>query len=88
MIEIIYLIEKQRLAAETLPQLLNSLQNVDEVLMELPIDSAVIAYLQQIPRDQVPDLPDRVIAATELQYGVPLITRDRKIQAATIHTVW
>ena len=88
LVEIVYLIEKQRLATETLPRMLRTLRNPDEVLMELPIDGEIVAHLQQIPRDQIPDLPDRVIAGTALLYGVPLISRDRKIQAAHIHTIW
>ncbi|HDQ72545.1 MAG TPA: hypothetical protein ENN19_10675 [Chloroflexi bacterium] len=33
--------------------------------------------VKEIPRQQVPDLPDRIIAATALYLDVPLITRDR-----------
>ena len=43
---------------------------------------------RKIPREAVPDLPDRVIAATALPLGIPLVTRDGKIQASGIQTVW
>jgi predicted nucleic acid-binding protein len=33
-------------------------------------------------------MPDRIIAATALHLGVPLVSRDRKIQASSIHTIW
>lgn len=33
-------------------------------------------------------LPDRVIAATALQLGLPLVTRDRRLQSAGIQTIW
>jgi len=36
----------------------------------------------------VPDLPDRIIAATALHLNVPVISRDSKIQAANLQTVW
>jgi predicted nucleic acid-binding protein len=42
----------------------------------------------QAARSAVPDLPDRVIAATALRLNLPLVTRDSKIQAAGITTVW
>jgi predicted nucleic acid-binding protein len=33
-------------------------------------------------------MPDRIIAVTALHLGVPLVSRDRKIQAASIQTIW
>jgi predicted nucleic acid-binding protein len=37
----------------------------------------------------VPDMPDRIIAATALSLSLPLVTRDAKIQAVTtIQTIW
>ena len=88
LIEIVCLSENQRLEAETLPRMLQTLQNPDDVLVEMPMDSEVIAHLQQIPRDQVPNLPDRVIAAEALQYGVTLITRDRKFKRRIWIGLW
>ncbi|WP_336389855.1 PIN domain-containing protein [Scytonema hofmannii] len=44
-------------------------------------------YLQ-VERAQVPDLPDRIIAATALYLGVPIISRDNKIQLSSINTIW
>ena len=44
--------------------------------------------LPHIPRAVVPDMPDRIIAATALHLGVPLVSRDRKIQASPIQTIW
>jgi predicted nucleic acid-binding protein len=41
-----------------------------------------------INRDSIPDMPDRIIAATALHLGVPLISRDAKIRASNIATVW
>jgi len=37
---------------------------------------------------QVPDMPDRIIATTAVVYGVPLISRDAKIRASTVTTIW
>jgi predicted nucleic acid-binding protein len=44
--------------------------------------------LERIPRDAVPDLPDRVISATALALGLPLVTRDARIREAGIETIW
>lgn len=54
----------------------------------VPLDSEVASSLRKIPRDAVPDMPDRIIAATALHLGLPLITRDRRIQSAGIETIW
>jgi len=33
-------------------------------------------------------MPDRIIAATALHLGVPLISRDRRISLSAVATVW
>jgi PIN domain nuclease of toxin-antitoxin system len=88
LVEVVYLVEKHRLASGTLERLTETLKNPHEVLTEVPIDSEIVKYLRQVPRDQVPDLPDRIIAGTALRFGVPVISRDRKIKAADLQTIW
>ena len=41
-----------------------------------------------VPRSEVPDMPDRIIAATALHLNLSLISRDRKIQRSGVHTIW
>lgn len=36
----------------------------------------------------IPDLPDRIIAATAQFYGVPVLSRDGRIRASAIRTIW
>ena len=86
--EIVYLIEKNRIAPDTLKRLMDTLTNPDEVLIEVPLDSRIVEFMLRIPRTDVPDLPDRIIAATGLCFGIPVITRDAKIQAADLETIW
>lgn len=38
--------------------------------------------------EAVPDMPDRMIAATALQLGFPLVTTDSAIRASGIPTIW
>jgi predicted nucleic acid-binding protein len=33
-------------------------------------------------------MPDRIIGATALHLGIPLVTRDRRLQSAGIETIW
>ena len=44
--------------------------------------------VRQIDRVAVPELPDRIIAATALHLGVPLLTRDERIRVSGVPTVW
>jgi len=87
LIEVVYLIEKNRLAPDTLKRLTNALKDPEDVLIEVPIDSEVVEYTRRIPRDEVPDLPDRIIAGTALRFGVPVISRDGKIRATNLQTI-
>lgn len=54
----------------------------------VPFDETVAGYLHQVGRDQVPDMPDRIIAATPLTLGIPLISHDRKIEVSGVATIW
>ena len=57
-------------------------------LMVVPLDARIAATLASVPRNAVPDLPDRIIAATALHLGIPLVTRDGRIRASGITSVW
>ena len=88
LVEIVYLIEKNRIAPDLLSRLVSILKNPDQVLIEVPLDSEIVQLMPKIPRSDVPDLPDRIIAVTALQIGVPVITKDSKIQSAKLKTIW
>lgn len=87
-VEVGYLVEKGKLSATVWQRLIEALADIDSALVVFPVDSDVAIALQQIPRIAVPDMPDRIIAATALHLNLPLVTRDRKIQAASISTIW
>jgi PIN domain nuclease of toxin-antitoxin system len=89
LIEICYLIEKRRIASDLLQRILAVLNEPDPSLIVVPIDLAISIAVQNIDRDTVPDMPERIIAATALHLNLPLVTRDRKIQASqSIITIW
>ncbi|UBF27238.1 type II toxin-antitoxin system VapC family toxin [Kovacikia minuta CCNUW1] len=86
--EIVYLSERGRIATETLEWLLREVDQEDSVLIEVPFDRHIAQALSQVERSQVPDLPDRMIAATALYLGVLLISRDHQIQLSDVETIW
>ena len=87
-VELIYLIEKGKIPAENLNKLIKAVENPRSVLVEVLLDIHVARSLALVSAKQVPDMPDRIIAATALHLGVPLISRDAKIQASDITTIW
>jgi len=87
-VEIIYLAEKGRIPSTTLPLLVKGLSEPPTLVEIVPLSEAIALAVQQVPREQVSDLPDRIIAATALHLGVPLITRDKKIALSIVETVW
>lgn len=88
LVEVTYLVEKGRLDAATRDFLLQALQDPESVVELVPLDFGVANALADVPRDQVPDMPDRIIAATAVHLGLPLVSRDRKIRASSVTTIW
>lgn len=88
-VEIIYLVEKGRLSQPMLARLLDELQMVNSSFRTQSLTTDVAISLADIPRATVPDMPDRIIAATALHLSLPLITSDGNIQKLTnVVTVW
>ena len=89
LVEMNYLVEKNRIPASSLEQLL---QLIDDPLVNLfvvPLDTPVAKAFTQISRDIVPEMGDRIIAATSLYLGLSLVTKDHKIRnLSNIQTIW
>ena len=67
---------------------MREVESDDALLVEIPFDRNIALTLRQVDRSQIPDLPDRIIAATALNLNVPVISRDRRIQLSSIDTIW
>jgi PIN domain nuclease of toxin-antitoxin system len=87
-VEIIYLQEKGRIPAELKARLDAELQAATNSLVLVGLTADVTNAVARVPRTQVPEMPDRIIAATALHLGLPLISRDHKIQATDVKTIW
>jgi PIN domain nuclease of toxin-antitoxin system len=89
LVEMIYLVERNRIPTAALRDLMHELSQVDSPFAIAPLTTEVTQSLSQIPRDVVPDMPDRIIAATAHHLKMPLVTCDHKIQACSvIQTIW
>jgi PIN domain nuclease of toxin-antitoxin system len=87
-VETIYLVELGRVPLDAFQKLDAEFKDPAFGLHLVPIDEHVAAAVRDIPRGLVPEMGDRIIAATALYLNVPLITRDARIQASGIRTIW
>lgn len=88
LVEMVYLIKKGKIPAESLTEVAAALTDYGNVLVEISLDLAVARTLSRVSAIQIPDMPDRIIAATALHLNVPLVSRDGKIQLSTVQTLW
>lgn len=89
LVELVYLVERGRLAAAPVEHLLRLVGPIGGSYSVAGLDHGTVQALRHVPRLAVPDMPDRIIVATALQLGLTLITRDDRIRrAATVPILW
>jgi PIN domain nuclease of toxin-antitoxin system len=86
--EMVYLTEKGRIVSNALRDVYAATESPNAVLRNVAFDDKIARRMAEIPRRDLPDLPDRVIAATALVYKVPVLSRDRRIRTSTIQSLW
>jgi PIN domain nuclease of toxin-antitoxin system len=84
LIEMQYLTEKGKIKPTVLPAVLAEIDNPQPILEVIPIDRKISDCLALVPRQIVPDMPDRIIAATALLHNLSLVTADTKIRALSM----
>jgi hypothetical protein len=58
------------------------------VLRHVALDEGIALKMKEVARQDLPDLPDRVVAATALFFSVPVLSRDSSIRSSHIQTIW
>jgi PIN domain nuclease of toxin-antitoxin system len=86
--EIVYLVEKRRLPESAYEELKLVLDDRTRVLEEVPVSAGIVEAMRQVSRESVPDMPDRIIAATGVFFRIPVISRDGMIRASSVETIW
>ncbi len=87
-VELLYLLRKGRIPADDWKRLNEGLAAEDSSLRVVPLTLGIAHDLARVPWRSVPDKPDRIIAATALHLGLPLVSRDGRIQAPGLEVVW
>ena len=88
LVEIVYLAESDRIPEDTLYYLLEVVNSANPILVEIPVDRRIAQLMPHVERAQIPDMPDRIVAATALYLDLPVITSDRRIRSSDVETLW
>ncbi|MCL4266076.1 MAG: PIN domain-containing protein [Anaerolineae bacterium] len=89
LVEIVYLAEKGRIAVDAVKNVLQLLSSHADNYAIADLNLGVAMALQMVDRAFVPDMPDRIIAATALHLNLPLLSRDGQIASLPgITVVW
>ena len=86
--EMIYLIEKKRIPESALKDVLAAIADPKRIFQEVPLDAGIVLKMMDVPRAEIPDLPDRIIAATAKFYGAPVLSRGGRIRSSATKTIW
>jgi len=88
-VELIFLVEKRRIPKDVLASLKTAFDAPSSAISLCEITREVCNEVENIPRTSIPDMPDRIIAASALHLDLPLITSDEAIRKLTnIQTIW
>ena len=88
-VEMVYLVDRGRLDSSLLKQALSLILPPGGSFPPVDIDMEIVRAVRRVPRAAVPDMPDRIIAATALHLGLPLISKDKRISdAGVVPVVW
>lgn len=84
--EVMYLSERQRISIGV-AEVMSYLRRYAESVFEAPLNLEIIAVAQTMT--DIPELHDRLIAATARVLGAKLITNDQTLQASQfVQTLW
>jgi PIN domain nuclease of toxin-antitoxin system len=89
LVELVYLAERRRVPEVALTRTFDLLGVPRGTYRSVPLNLEIARMLGRIDRSIVPDMPDRIIAATSMALKVPVLTKDSRLKAlTTIETIW
>jgi PIN domain nuclease of toxin-antitoxin system len=88
LVEVVYLVERRRVPLSAYEILTHALGDPEHIFVEESLSVAIPDTLRRVSRTEVPDMPDRIVAATALHLAVPVISRDGRIRSSALETIW
>ena len=94
LIEVNYLSTKKSFPySGVFPRLMALATDRNERLEVLPVGLEIAQAMDLVPRSEVPDMPDRIIAASAVVHKLPLVSQDSEIGAsaalrALVPVIW
>lgn len=75
------------------PRLIALASDPNERIEVLPLTLEIAQAMDLVPRDEVPDMPDRIVAGTAVAYKLPFVSQDAEIRAsaslkALVPVIW
>jgi PIN domain nuclease of toxin-antitoxin system len=94
LIELNYLSSKRTFPySDVFPRLIALATDPNEPVEVLPITLEIAQTKDLVPRNEVPDMPDRIVATTAVAHKLPLVSQDSEIRAsaslkALVTVIW
>jgi len=89
LVEAIFLMQRQRISKSQVLQLFELSEDTNANFYVVPLNMAVAEAVSDFGLAAIPDMPDRIIAATARALNVPLITVDPIItESELVEVIW
>ena len=89
LVEAVFLVQRRRISQTQIAQLFELSENEDASIFIVPLDMAVAQAVSDFGPAAIPDMPDRIIAATARALEVPLVTVDPAIAGSgLVEVIW
>lgn len=88
LVEMRFLVDKRKIPESVFGAIASLLNDPSSPFRTAALTEEIALAVRRISRDEVPNMQDRIIAATALHLGLPLVTCDGKIRAAAVRTIW
>ncbi|MBC8264822.1 MAG: PIN domain-containing protein [Anaerolineales bacterium] len=89
LVEAIFLMQRQRIPKSRVSQLFELSEDADANFYVVPLNMAVAQAVSDFGPAAIPDMPDRIIAATARALNLPLITVDPIIaESDLLEVIW
>jgi PIN domain nuclease of toxin-antitoxin system len=89
LVEAVFIADRQRMSAELVDWLFDLRENEIESYQLVPLNQRTVQHIRDFGPAAVPELADRIIAATARALNLPLLTADPTIsESDLVQVVW